>query len=87
LQVILFIFYCVLFSYFFYVYKLDKNTGLSIKIIVGLFLFKILGGCVNLYVHYNDYITNDIGFYFEQSVAELTNRKNNPIAFFQGMVI
>jgi hypothetical protein len=36
-----------------------------------------------LYVHYNDYITNDIGFYFEQSVAELANMKNNPIAFFK----
>ena len=83
MQVILFIFYCVIFSYFFYIYKLDSNTGLSIKIIVGLFLFKIVGGCINLYVHYNDYITNDIGFYFEQSVHELANMKYNPIAFLK----
>ena len=83
MQVLLFIFYCIFFSYFFYIYKLDKNTGISIKVIIGLFLFKVFGGCVNLYIHYNDYITNDIGFYFEQSVHELTNMKNNPTAFFK----
>lgn len=82
MQVFLFIFYCIFFCVFFYSFNLKKNTGLSFQIIAGLFLLKIIGGSINLYVHYNEFITNDVGFYFEQSIRELTEMKHNPGKFF-----
>lgn len=82
MQIFIFIFYLSLSILFFSYYGIEKNTGLSIKVIIALFTIKVLCGCINLYVHFYSVVTNDVGFFFWQSINELKAMHNNPKHFF-----
>lgn len=60
---------------------MHKGTGLSIYFVLFLFALKVAAGCANLYVHYHEFLTNDIRFYHEQSIIELNGFSKNPQAF------
>lgn len=82
MQYTLFIFYVLLFSWVFLTFNIKKDSGLSNRVIIALFLIKIVAGCVNLFVHNHEYLTNDISYYYWQSVSELRAMPQDPKAFF-----
>ncbi|MEZ5046110.1 MAG: hypothetical protein R2831_03880 [Chitinophagaceae bacterium] len=67
----------------FHVYNLKQNTGLSITLLAVIFVLKIISGCINLYVHEQEYLTNDISFYHAISMQELAILQKDPMAFFR----
>jgi len=83
LQVFLFCIYLLLFSSFFYVYRTEKNTGFSIQIIIGVFILKVLAGCLNLYIHEREYVSNDIRFYHLQALEDLSKLSTEPSFFWK----
>lgn len=87
MQIALFIFYFALSCIFFYYYQFQKNTGLSIQIILILFLIKVIGGVVNLYIHFYSIVNNDIGFFHWQAINELKAMPQNPSSFFKDWLL
>ncbi len=81
LEPFIFIFYLVFFCSFFYYFNVQKGTGLTISFIIFLFILKVAAGCFNLYVHYHEYLSNDIQFYHQQSLLELKGFQQHPRAF------
>lgn len=81
LTVFLYILYLSLAFWGFKVFQLNKGTGFGVHLIFAVFIIKFLAGCLNLYVHYHYYLTNDIYFYYEQSIAELKQARSAPMAF------
>lgn len=67
----------------FVAFNIKKNSGLSNSVIISLFLIKIIAGCINLYIHNHEFVSNDITYYYWQSVAGLRAMPQNPIAFFK----
>ncbi len=81
LEHLIFIFYLVVFCSIFYYSKIHKDSGLSVYILLFLFVLKISAGCLNLYIHCHEYLTNDVLFYHEQSLLELQKFQGRPLAF------
>jgi len=81
LEPLIFIFYLFLCCSIFYYGKVHKNTGLSVPFVLSLFVLKVTAGCINLYVHCHEYLTNDVLFYHQQSLLELEKFKGRPLAF------
>lgn len=81
MQLTLFIVYFLLFSSFIYFYKLNRNTGFSSYFIIALFGFKVLAGCINLYLYNNVFKFSDVSFFHWQSIGELKKFHLNPSAF------
>jgi hypothetical protein len=82
LEIVFFFFYVIFFVAIIYCFKLNAKTGFSQPIIIAIFLIKVAIGCINLYVHQHEYITNDIYFYHSISLKYLSLLPHNPKAFF-----
>lgn len=83
LQIFIFIVYLLLCVAFFRHYRFEKDTGLSKGFIVLFFLAKVLAGTANLLVHFNSVVTNDVGFFYWQSINELKAMHRDPGFFFR----
>ncbi|MBL7765473.1 MAG: hypothetical protein JNJ58_05235 [Chitinophagaceae bacterium] len=83
MQVFIFIFYLFLFIWFFKVFGIENNTGLSFNTIAAVFILKALAGCLNLYIHNLEYLTNDVFFYYGQTKIYLAVLSTNPGLFFK----
>lgn len=79
---LIFIFYLIICCSVFYFLKIEKQSGLSIGFIISLFVLKVIAGCINLYLHYNEFLSNDIHFYYTQSMIDLQEYHSNPSHFF-----
>lgn len=80
---VLYLFYLSLIYISFRVFGLERNSGFSLHVLFLVFLIKCLAGSVNLYIHQELFITNDITFYHQQSVLELKEARHHPILFLQ----
>jgi hypothetical protein len=62
-----------------------KKSGLTAGAVIALFLLKVAAGCINLFVHYHEYISNDIQFYYQQSLLDLHHFEGRPLAFVRDL--
>jgi hypothetical protein len=81
ITVFLFAFYLVFFYIVFRTYRVGAHAGFSPTLWYVVVLLKFGAGCFNLYVHENWYITNDVFFYYTQSIEELEQGRNDPWGF------
>lgn len=71
----------IYFSFFalgFRIYELPKRVGLSFGLIVFLFATRILFGCINLYFHNAEYLSNDAHHYYIEANILLADFPNKP---------
>ncbi len=77
----IFIFYLMLSCGLLYYANAQKGSGLSVFWIVFLFVMKVAAGCISLYVHCHEYVTNDVIFYHQQSLISLKVLHSHPMTF------
>ena len=65
--------------------KFIRETGLSQKIIVGLFLIRIIAGCTNGYINLYYYPVSDISTYHNDGIAEYHLLFNDPKEYFSNI--
>lgn len=71
---IYFTFFCLGFK----IYDLPRRVGMSMGFVVFLFATRILFGCINLYFHNVEYLSNDAHHYFEEANYLLADFPNRP---------
>lgn len=86
MEYFIFIFYLLLFSSFLYYFNAHKGTGFPIAIIISLFVLKVFAGALNVYIHTNEYVSNDIHFFYEQSVLDLQAFHKHPWLFLNDLL-
>jgi hypothetical protein len=64
-------------------YELHRHTGFGVRMISGIFLLKVLAGCVNLLVYNRIYTESDMSFYHWYSLVDLQLLSTSPTAFFK----
>jgi hypothetical protein len=69
LSIFIFIIYFILFSFLFYKYQCEKNTGLSIQFIILIFFIKTIASACNLYLHNNEIIKADSWNYYWEAIT------------------
>jgi hypothetical protein len=82
LEIFLFIVYIGIFLGLLYTFHVEKNTGFGYKLIASIFLLKVIAGCINLYIHQHEYISNDVTYYQKLSIIDLRVLQTSPQAFF-----
>lgn len=82
MQIILFILFLLLACVFLWYYRFEKNTGLPVAVIIALFCLKVFAGTLNLYIHFYEFVSNDIGFFYWQAFNELKEMRHDPRHFF-----
>lgn len=78
---VLFIIYLVLFCWLLNKIKFIRNTGIDKKIIIGLFLFRILAGLFNGYINLYHYADTDAAAFHLEGIKEYHLLFNDPEAF------
>ncbi len=58
--------------------NLPAKTNLSLALLAVLFAVKVGIGCLNLYFHYSEYISNDAHMYFSSAMTMLADFKKQP---------
>jgi hypothetical protein len=86
LDTLIFFIYLVASAAMFYFLGVHRNTGLSAGTVISLFVLKVFAGWINLQVHYKEYITNDVYFYYKQSMHEISRFPENPTAFLMDLL-
>ena len=79
---LLFIIYLVLFCWLLTKNKLVKNCGIDQKIIVGLFVIRILAGLINGYINLYHYSGTDAAGFHQEGVIEYNLLFKNPKEYF-----
>lgn len=62
----------------FQLYGLHKKVNLSLGLLIFLFGSKVLFGCINLYFHNAEYISNDAHYYYTGAMEMLHDFPNRP---------
>ncbi len=83
MEVVLIIIYFILICWGFKAIRLDKKVDLSFQTLVILFGIKVLCGCLNLYFHNSEYLTNDAHTYFTSAVTMLNDFPNQPAYYLK----
>jgi hypothetical protein len=89
LTIVLFVFYCFLFSWLLNKIPFVKNTGLGKWTITGLFAIKILAGILYGYLHYSapQHVgLTDTWKFFYQGVDETSMLIQDPSSFFRDLL-
>ena len=81
MSVLIIVIYFIFFCFGFRIYDLPKKVGLSFNLVCFLFAVKVLFGCINLYFHNSEYISNDAHFYYVGAMEQLSDFSNKPMFY------
>jgi len=82
LSYLLFFFYLVIFCWFISRIKFFKEAGLDKRVLIFLFVMRVIAGILNTYINFNYYPVTDASIFRDEGIAEYNLLFHNTAEYF-----